>query len=216
MGWVLGVNAAKFCGRGGGGRAWAVRGGDARRVGENGGAVGGVGWGRAGAGGGGRGREVRVGGRGADRGGALESGPGGGFWPGWALLPCRRSHGWIGQTATRQNTPPTKHTRELQPHHPHARHKQQPTTTPALTAKPNRQNHNPPQTQDFKIRYASIIRLFLLPKPATRHTLVVISLDPPIRKGQTFYNHLLCQVGLFLSSACGLSCMVFSSSIRDL
>ncbi|GBF95966.1 FACT complex subunit [Raphidocelis subcapitata] len=49
------------------------------------------------------------------------------------------------------------------------------------------------QTQDFKIRYTSIIRLFLLPKPATRHTLVVISLDPPIRKGQTFYNHLLCQ-----------------------
>lgn len=26
-------------------------------------------------------------------------------------------------------------------------------------------------------------------------TLVVISLDPPIRKGQTFYNHILCQVG---------------------
>jgi hypothetical protein len=26
-------------------------------------------------------------------------------------------------------------------------------------------------------------------------TLVIISLDPPIRKGQTFYNHILCQVG---------------------
>ncbi|KAI8462425.1 MAG: structure-specific recognition protein-domain-containing protein [Monoraphidium minutum] len=49
------------------------------------------------------------------------------------------------------------------------------------------------QTQDFKIRYTSIVRLFLLPKSATPHTLVVISLDPPIRKGQTFYSHLLCQ-----------------------
>lgn len=49
------------------------------------------------------------------------------------------------------------------------------------------------QTQDFKIRYQSIIRLFILPKSSTPHTLVVISLDPPIRKGQTYYSHLLCQ-----------------------
>ncbi|KAF8070915.1 TPS5 [Scenedesmus sp. PABB004] len=44
------------------------------------------------------------------------------------------------------------------------------------------------QTQDFKIRYASIGRLFILPKTSTPHTLVVIGLDPPIRKGQTYYR----------------------------
>uniref|UniRef100_A0A7S0WQ82 FACT complex subunit SSRP1 n=1 Tax=Chlamydomonas leiostraca TaxID=1034604 RepID=A0A7S0WQ82_9CHLO len=49
------------------------------------------------------------------------------------------------------------------------------------------------QTQDFKIRYASIQRIFILPKSATPHTLVVVSLDPPIRKGQTYYTHILCQ-----------------------
>ena len=49
------------------------------------------------------------------------------------------------------------------------------------------------QTQNFKIRYASIQRIFILPKLNTPHTLVVISLDPPIRKGQTYYSHLLCQ-----------------------
>lgn len=40
------------------------------------------------------------------------------------------------------------------------------------------------QSQDFKVRYASIQRIFILPKHNTPHTLVVISLDPPIRKGQ--------------------------------
>eukprot|EP00198_Chlamydomonas_reinhardtii_P000242 XP_001689577.1 high mobility group protein [Chlamydomonas reinhardtii] len=49
------------------------------------------------------------------------------------------------------------------------------------------------QSQDFKVRYASIQRIFILPKHNTPHTLVVISLDPPIRKGQTYYAHLLCQ-----------------------
>mmetsp|Transcript_4974 Transcript_4974/g.10722 ORF Transcript_4974/g.10722 Transcript_4974/m.10722 type:complete len:694 (-) Transcript_4974:634-2715(-) len=49
------------------------------------------------------------------------------------------------------------------------------------------------QTQDFKIRYTSIQRIFILPKSNTPHTLVVISLDPPIRKGQTYYTHVLCQ-----------------------
>jgi hypothetical protein len=50
-----------------------------------------------------------------------------------------------------------------------------------------------PQTNDFKIRYTSIVRIWVLPKSATPHTLVVVSLDPPIRKGQTYYSHLLCQ-----------------------
>eukprot|EP00899_Mesostigma_viride_P010265 jgi/Mesvir1/1923/Mv22952-RA.1 len=49
------------------------------------------------------------------------------------------------------------------------------------------------QNNDFKIQYASILRLFLLPKPNLPHTLVVASLDPPIRKGQTLYPHLLFQ-----------------------
>jgi hypothetical protein len=51
-----------------------------------------------------------------------------------------------------------------------------------------------PQAQDFRIQYDSIVRVFLLPKANVPQTLVVISLDPPIRKGQTFYNHILCQV----------------------
>ena len=49
------------------------------------------------------------------------------------------------------------------------------------------------QAQDFRIQYDSISRLLVLPKSHTPHTLVVVSLDPPIRRGQTFYNHLLCQ-----------------------
>jgi structure-specific recognition protein 1 len=58
------------------------------------------------------------------------------------------------------------------------------------------------QTQDFKIRYASISRLFILPKSSTPHTLVVVGLDPPIRKGQTYYSYLLCQVRRQSASIC--------------
>ena len=43
------------------------------------------------------------------------------------------------------------------------------------------------------MQYDSIARLLVLPKSHTPHTLVIISLDPPIRKGQTYYAHLLCQ-----------------------
>ncbi len=49
------------------------------------------------------------------------------------------------------------------------------------------------QAQDYRIQYDSIVRLFILPKSNTPHTLVVISLDPPIRKGQTYYPHILVQ-----------------------
>ncbi|EIE21134.1 SSrecog-domain-containing protein [Coccomyxa subellipsoidea C-169] len=49
------------------------------------------------------------------------------------------------------------------------------------------------QAQDFRIQYDSILRLFVLPKTNTPHTLVVVSLDPPIRKGQTHYYHILVQ-----------------------
>ncbi|KAH7314772.1 hypothetical protein KP509_21G019400 [Ceratopteris richardii] len=46
---------------------------------------------------------------------------------------------------------------------------------------------------DFKIQYSSVVRLFVLPKSNQPHTFVVITLDPPIRKGQTFYPHIILQ-----------------------
>ncbi|KAJ4789328.1 FACT complex subunit SSRP1 [Rhynchospora pubera] len=49
------------------------------------------------------------------------------------------------------------------------------------------------QANDFKIQYSSVVRLFLLPKSNQPHTFVVITLDPPIRKGQTLYPHIVIQ-----------------------
>ncbi|KAK4735269.1 hypothetical protein R3W88_009530 [Solanum pinnatisectum] len=49
------------------------------------------------------------------------------------------------------------------------------------------------QAHDFKIQYSSVVRIFLLPKHNQPHTLVVITLDPPIRKGQTLYPHIVFQ-----------------------
>ncbi|KAF2948806.1 hypothetical protein DAI22_01g061600 [Oryza sativa Japonica Group] len=49
------------------------------------------------------------------------------------------------------------------------------------------------QANDFKIQYSSIVRLFLLPKSNNPHTFVVVTLDPPIRKGQTLYPHIVIQ-----------------------
>ncbi|KAF3326915.1 FACT complex subunit SSRP1-like protein [Carex littledalei] len=49
------------------------------------------------------------------------------------------------------------------------------------------------QANDFKIQYTSVVRLFLLPKSNQPHTFVVITLDPPIRKGQTLYPHIVIQ-----------------------
>ncbi|GJN35854.1 hypothetical protein PR202_gb24666 [Eleusine coracana subsp. coracana] len=49
------------------------------------------------------------------------------------------------------------------------------------------------QANDFKIQYSSILRLFVLPKSSNPHTFVVITLDPPIRKGQTLYPHIVIQ-----------------------
>ncbi|KAI4389065.1 hypothetical protein MLD38_001329 [Melastoma candidum] len=49
------------------------------------------------------------------------------------------------------------------------------------------------QANDFKIQYSSVVRLFMLPKSNQPHTFVVISLDPPIRKGQTLYPHIVMQ-----------------------
>ncbi|KAK3030827.1 hypothetical protein RJ639_035756 [Escallonia herrerae] len=50
------------------------------------------------------------------------------------------------------------------------------------------------QANDFKIQYSSVVRLFLLPKSTSPHTFVVITLDPPIRKGQTLYPHIVLQL----------------------
>jgi len=41
--------------------------------------------------------------------------------------------------------------------------------------------------------YANVIRLFQLPKPDQRHVCFVVSLDPPIKQGQTRYAHLIMQ-----------------------
>ena len=49
------------------------------------------------------------------------------------------------------------------------------------------------QAQDYRLQYDAIVRIFVLPKSNTPHTLIVISLDPPIRKGQTHYPHILIQ-----------------------
>lgn len=46
---------------------------------------------------------------------------------------------------------------------------------------------------DFKILYSSITRLFLLPKPDNIIVSFVMSLDPPIRQGNTIYPHLVFQ-----------------------
>lgn len=50
------------------------------------------------------------------------------------------------------------------------------------------------QAQDFRVQYDSILRIFVLPKAHSSQVLVAICLDPPIRKGQTYYNTILCQL----------------------
>eukprot|EP00276_Gloeochaete_wittrockiana_P018562 CAMPEP_0184335630 /NCGR_PEP_ID=MMETSP1089-20130417/4169_1 /TAXON_ID=38269 ORGANISM="Gloeochaete wittrockiana, Strain SAG46.84" /NCGR_SAMPLE_ID=MMETSP1089 /ASSEMBLY_ACC=CAM_ASM_000445 /LENGTH=555 /DNA_ID=CAMNT_0026660399 /DNA_START=45 /DNA_END=1713 /DNA_ORIENTATION=- len=49
------------------------------------------------------------------------------------------------------------------------------------------------KSYDYKILYTSVSRLFVLPKPDNVHVFVVVSLDPPIRQGQTHYPHLVMQ-----------------------
>lgn len=49
------------------------------------------------------------------------------------------------------------------------------------------------KTVDFKILYSSITRLFLLPKPDNMLVSFVMSLDPPIRQGNTMYPHIVFQ-----------------------
>ncbi|XP_038985170.1 FACT complex subunit SSRP1-like [Phoenix dactylifera] len=66
------------------------------------------------------------------------------------------------------------------------------------------------QATDFKIQYGSVIRLFLLPKSNQTHTFVVITLDPPIRKGQTLYPHIVIQ---FEAEAAVEGCLSLSEDL---
>eukprot|EP00741_Cyanophora_paradoxa_P002467 tig00000076_g2391.t1 len=52
------------------------------------------------------------------------------------------------------------------------------------------------KSYDYKVLYSSIERLFVLPKPDKNHVFFVISLDPPIRQGQTHYPHLIMQFAI--------------------
>eukprot|EP00850_Spirogloea_muscicola_P016441 SM000133S26807 [mRNA] locus=s133:237050:240727:+ [translate_table: standard] len=61
------------------------------------------------------------------------------------------------------------------------------------------------QANDFKIQYSSVVRIFVLPKPNQPHTFVIVSLDPPIRKGQTFYPHIVLQFPTEEITECTLS-----------
>lgn len=49
------------------------------------------------------------------------------------------------------------------------------------------------QATDFKIQYNSLVDVFVLPKFNQPHTFVVVTLDPPICKGQTMYPYIVMQ-----------------------
>ncbi|KAN0023828.1 hypothetical protein ACTFIV_008215 [Dictyostelium citrinum] len=49
------------------------------------------------------------------------------------------------------------------------------------------------KTHDYKVPYESISRLFQFFRPDQKHIFFIISLDPPIRQGQTKYAHLVIQ-----------------------
>lgn len=49
------------------------------------------------------------------------------------------------------------------------------------------------QAHDYRIAYSSIRRILVLPRPHSPHALVAVALDPPVRKGATYYPFLLAQ-----------------------
>ncbi|KAK1693625.1 hypothetical protein QYE76_010322 [Lolium multiflorum] len=73
------------------------------------------------------------------------------------------------------------------------------------------------QANDFKIQYSSILRLFVLPKSNNPHTFLVITLDPPIRKGQTLYPHIVIQfmTEAVLTTELSLSEEVLAEKYKD-
>lgn len=46
---------------------------------------------------------------------------------------------------------------------------------------------------EYRVPYDAIVRALLLPRPHAPHTLVAIQVDPPVRRGQTYYPILLLQ-----------------------
>ncbi|XP_010029288.2 FACT complex subunit SSRP1 [Eucalyptus grandis] len=73
------------------------------------------------------------------------------------------------------------------------------------------------QANDFKIQYSSVVRLFLLPKSNQPHTFVIITLDPPIRKGQTLYPHIVMQfeTDYVVQSTLSMNDDLFSTKYKD-
>lgn len=73
------------------------------------------------------------------------------------------------------------------------------------------------QANDFKIQYSSVVRLFLLPKSNQPHTFVVVTLDPPIRKGQTLYPHIVLQfeTDYVVDSALAISDDLLNTKYKD-
>lgn len=51
------------------------------------------------------------------------------------------------------------------------------------------------KTFDYKIPMSTVLRLFLLPHKDNRQMFFVISLDPPIKQGQTRYHFLVLLFG---------------------
>lgn len=49
------------------------------------------------------------------------------------------------------------------------------------------------QAADFKIQYSNLTRLFVLPRPNSPNMYAILTLDSAIRKGQTFYPHIVMQ-----------------------
>ncbi|THG15330.1 hypothetical protein TEA_005307 [Camellia sinensis var. sinensis] len=73
------------------------------------------------------------------------------------------------------------------------------------------------QANDFKIQYSSVVRLFLLPKSNQPHTFVVVTLDPPIRKGQTLYPHIVLQfeTDYVVESTLSMNDDLFNTKYKD-
>jgi structure-specific recognition protein 1 len=46
------------------------------------------------------------------------------------------------------------------------------------------------QSFDFTVKYKQVTQMFVLPN-STHHNYVVVALDPPLRKGNTMYPHIV-------------------------
>lgn len=73
------------------------------------------------------------------------------------------------------------------------------------------------QANDFKIQYSSVVRVFWLPKSNQPHTFVIVTLDPPIRKGQTLYPHIVMQfeTDAVIDTSLSMSEDLYNSKYKD-